>query len=149
MVAHLLELVQVVARDDQRGAALAAHDDLAHLVGHARVETGGGLVEQDDVGVAEERLCERDAFGHAVRQRRATRVVPGLALDLGEDLVDGALDLIAGQVLQLGHAGQELAHGFERRQHGVLREDADLAAQRVDVAGLVVEHADAAFAGAA
>ena len=69
-VAELLGLVHVVRRQDERHAALlqpveAVPDDVAGL----RVEAGGRLVEQQQLGLVDERAGDREPALHAARQR--------------------------------------------------------------------------------
>ena len=76
--AQLLELGQDVAADDDRlaeGAQLA--EQLPQLDAGARVEAGRGLVEQQHLGVVDERVGEAEPLLHAARQ----------ALDVGVALV--------------------------------------------------------------
>ena len=76
--AQLLELGEDVAADED-GLAERAElaEQLAQLDPGARVEAGGGLVEQQHLGVVDERVGEAQALLHAARQ----------ALDVGVALV--------------------------------------------------------------
>ena len=68
-IAQPLDVVEQVAREEERHAALAGllADELAHLV-HARgVEAVHRLVEDDQVGAADQRLREAEPLLHAER----------------------------------------------------------------------------------
>ena len=77
-VARLLDLREQVARDEDGDAALGgevAHE-LADLADAGRVEAVGGLVEDQDVRVAEQRLRDAEALAHAERVGRDLVVQP-------------------------------------------------------------------------
>ena len=76
--AQLLELGQDVAADDDRLAQRAQlAEELAQLDPGARIEPGGRLVEQQHLGVVDERVGEAQPLLHAARE----------ALDVGVALV--------------------------------------------------------------
>ncbi len=93
---------------------------------HLDVEVVGGLVEEQQVGLADERLRERDPAAPAARERAERRV--GRKLEPREDLVDPLAHTPAAAhfelVLQRIHA-RELRGVFARRvRHAVeLREE--------------------------
>ena len=69
-VADALDDVHLV-RDDQDGEAAAAadlHDQVEDLVGRLRIEGGGGLVEQQHVGVGGQGAGDADPLPHAAGQ---------------------------------------------------------------------------------
>ena len=66
--ADVLNLREVVARDDDGALTALARDDLADLLGVERVEPRGGLVEEDDLRVPDEGLRDACALRHAVRE---------------------------------------------------------------------------------
>ena len=55
-------------RDRDGGCAEAAHlfeDEVVDRIGGDRVEAGGGLIEEDQVRLGDDRAGERDALLHA------------------------------------------------------------------------------------
>ena len=68
-IAELLGLVHVVGRDDERDAfALEPVQPIPQEVASLGVEAGRRLVEQDDVGLVDERAGDREPPAHAARQ---------------------------------------------------------------------------------
>ena len=70
VVGELIGLFEVLRREDDRGAV--AHEVAEHLpevVAAARVETGGGLVEEQHARVGDEARREVEAAAHAARER--------------------------------------------------------------------------------
>ena len=69
VVAHALDLAEQVAGHDDGDAELRAGalDELEHLVPAGRVKAVGGLVEQEQAWVLDERLGQLDALLHARR----------------------------------------------------------------------------------
>src|SRR3954467_1146017 len=79
-VGDLEDVGEVVGDDDDRVAVLAqALDQREHLGRLPHAERRGGLVEHDDLGVAEQRARDRDLLALATRHRA----------DLGPDVGDG------------------------------------------------------------
>ena len=133
-----------MARDDERAAALARLDELPDLVGDARIEARGRLVEEHDLGIAEERLRELHALRHAVREAPAPQVPPVVTVDLGEHLARLLLDAVGRDVLQPRHVDEETRRPCRRREERVLREDAEARAELVDLRRRVAEHLELA-----
>ena len=76
-VADPLDLVELVRGEEHGGAALALlGDDGQELLLHQRIEPGGGLVEDQQLGLVEERLDQADLLAVAARQlaQRARQV---------------------------------------------------------------------------
>ena len=73
-------------RADEDGLVLRGqqHEQLAQLDARARVEAGRGLVEDEHVGVVNERAAQRDALLHALGERLEVLVQNGR--DAGEFL---------------------------------------------------------------
>src|SRR5690348_2244131 len=71
-VGDLARARHVMGDGDGGGAkvAHALHDQLVDDVGHDRVEPGGGLVEDDDLGLRRDGARQADALLHAARQLR-------------------------------------------------------------------------------
>ena len=89
-----------VVADDQHGA-LVGGDEAAEPLDALEVEVVGGLVEQQQVGSAQEQLGERDAHLPAARELGAGAVeVLGREAEAREDLARVALQLVASQVLE-------------------------------------------------
>jgi hypothetical protein len=82
-VAQLLGLVHVVRRQDQRDAALLEPEQPVpdHVPG-LRVQPGGGLVEDQDLRLVDERAGDRQAALQAAGQR--VDLVPGPVRELDE-----------------------------------------------------------------
>ena len=69
-VAQLLRLVHVVRREDERHALLLeAVETVPEQVSRLRVEAGGRLVEQQQVGLVDEPAGDDQAPLHAPRER--------------------------------------------------------------------------------
>ena len=82
-VAQLLGLVHIVRRQDQRDAALLEPEQpVPHHVPGLRVQPGGGLVEDQDLGLVDERAGDRQAALQAAGQR--VDLVPGPVRELDE-----------------------------------------------------------------
>ena len=78
MVADLLHVVEQVGGHQHGDAERPeAGDERQHLLAPERVEAGRRLVEQDQLGIADERLGELGALAHAGREA-ADRAEPGL-----------------------------------------------------------------------
>ena len=68
-VADILHVRQQVTRQDDRLAALGERENqILDFAAADRVEPGGRLVEDDQVGVVDERLRQADAALHALRE---------------------------------------------------------------------------------
>src|SRR5690606_4046015 len=74
----LAHLGEDVAREEQRPLAAEALDEIADLGDLPRVEPRGRLVEDEHLGIAEERLREPDALAKALAQL-ADEAPPDLA----------------------------------------------------------------------
>ena len=57
---------QVAAHHDRLALVLELQDQVLHLAGADRVEAAGRLVEQDQLGIVDQRLGQADAAGHAL-----------------------------------------------------------------------------------
>ncbi len=141
-VAQLLGLVHVVRGEDEGDAALleaeqAVPDDVPGL----RVETGGGLVEDQDVRVVDEAPGDREAALHAAGQR-VDLVVGALGeLNEVEQLVGALVDQLARQPEVAAVDEQVLAHRQLVVQGVFLRDDAEPGPDRGPVAdGVTAEN---------
>ncbi len=117
-VAGLEQAVEVVRHhvDGQTQRVAQGHDELVEIGGADRVEAGGRLVEEDDVGVERQGSGQRRALDHAAR--KLGRI---LLRRVGRETDE--VDLEAGQfVHQLGRDVEILAHRnldvLEHRERG-------------------------------
>ena len=86
-VAQALRLLEPVRRQEDRRAALAeVVDETVDVPSGDRVETGGRLVEEEQLRGAEERAGQGDPLAEALRQRPARVVGPIGQVDGGERL---------------------------------------------------------------
>ena len=137
-VGELLGLVEVVRRE-QDGLAERAEraDHLPRRAARLRVEAGRRLVEEDEVGIADERDAEVEPPLLAARERLDARVRLLLEPDERDHLVD-----VARRAVVAGEDRVRLAHRQVRPQLRLLEDDADpLAEVRSRPLGIVAEHA--------
>ncbi len=126
-----------------------AADDVPQAAAAARVQSGGGLVEEEQARVADQAHRQVEAAAHAPGVgggRFAGGVGQGEPLQqVGGAPAPGA----AAQPVQVGHQAQVLLAGEQAVDRGVLAGDADLRAHRVGLADRVVaEDAHPAAVGA-
>lgn len=147
-VGEFVGLLQVLGgEEDGDAVGDEGADDLPHGVAGAGVEAGGGLVEEDDAGVADQGHGDVQAPFHAAGVGGG-----GLAGGLGEvealqQFGGDPPALGAGEVVQVRHeehvllAGDQAVHGGElagdpdRAAHG-LRSGGEIVAADADVAGV-------------
>ncbi len=97
-VAELLGLVHVVRRDDERDAlALEAVEPVPQHVPGLRVQAGRGLVEEEDLGVVDERPRDGEPALHPARERLDAVVAALGELGEVEELVGAGAHLAAGE----------------------------------------------------
>ena len=102
-VAHGHGLGLVVGDVDHRNAVLLLNvlDLKAHALAQLCVQIGQGLVQKEQVGMAQEELGQRDAHLPAARELGARALKVGdLKAQAGQDLARVALELVAAQVLK-------------------------------------------------
>ena len=112
-VAHGLDLGQEVARE-QDGQAAVVHERAQEVedLDHAeRVDRGGRLVEDEDVGRLHERVRDAEALLHAARVRLDAVVGAVGQADLFEDLVHRRLAFLALEAVEASRVAQVLAAG--------------------------------------
>src|SRR5271165_3634143 len=136
-IGQRLGLVEVVGREDDRLAEIAQRADRPpRRPPRLGVEAGGGLVEEDQVGVADEREPEVEPPQLTARELAAAHV--GLVLEpgQGEHLLDRT-----GMGVEAGPVAERLAGSDVAVDPPRLQDDADLPAQ-LDRApgGIVSEH---------
>ena len=128
---------RVVAGDHARAARRRADQRLDQL-GGVRVEVGGRLVEQQQLGVVQDRAGDRGALDHPARVG-VDRVVGAAAQ---ADGVQQLLDARVRRAVQAGVEAQVLARGEVAVEQRRVAEEADPAADRPALVGqLVAEHA--------
>ncbi len=120
-VGQVLGLVHVVGGQEDRLAELAEPgDDLPGGPAGRRIETGGRLVQEDDLGVADQGQGDIEAPALAAGQLRGERVRLLGQADQGDGVVD-----VARRPVVAGIQLQALAHGQAGLGLGLLQHDAD------------------------
>src|SRR5437764_1133657 len=140
-VGELLRLVEVVGGQQDRLAPLAqlAHR-LPRVAPRLRVEAGRGLVEEDQLGIADERQREVEPPQLPARELAAAHV--GLTREAGER--EHLLD-VARTGVEARPVAQRLARGDVSVDAARLQHDADALAQGAAAPrGVFAEHADLA-----
>ena len=142
-VAELLGLVHVVGREHERDAVLLQPvEPLPEHVARLRVEPGRRLVEQQHLGLVDERTRDREAALHAARERIDPRVAPVAQLHELEQLRGPPADLRARQVEVAAVDHEVVPHGELGVEVVLLRHDTEAAADpRTVVGGIETEHA--------
>ena len=108
-VGQLVRLVEVLGgeQDGDAGRGELA-DDLPHGEAAARVQAGGGLVEEDHPGLADEGHRQVEPSSHPARVGRQ-RLVRGVGeVELLQQLGDPPLPSLAAEVAKVGHQPQVL-----------------------------------------
>ena len=136
-VAKLGDDAEMVRDEEHRaaGVALQLLQEVDHLHFKRRVESGGGLVGDQEVGLGEERHGDADALPHAAGE--LVRVLRQPPLGVGDahflQKLDGAPALGArarpGAVLDFGHLRADGHHRIERR-HRILKNGGDAVAEK-------------------
>ena len=89
-----------VVTDDEHGAVVV-RDKAAQPLDAFEVQVVGGLVQQQQVGMAQEELCQRNTHLPAARELGTRALKVGdLKAQTGQDLAGVALELVAAQVLK-------------------------------------------------
>ena len=121
VVTHLLHVVEQMRRHQHRDAERSEPgDEREHVVAAGRVETAGRLVEEHELGIADDRLRELRALAHARREltdRAETSFVEADEVeDVGRALARGARR----QPAQLAERRDDVGRGLVERQAVVL-----------------------------
>ncbi len=128
MVAELLGLFEDVGREENRLAArLEIADQVLEQRLRDRIEARERLVEDQDVGVVEDRADELDLLLHALRQRLDLRLGPLSELDAFEPLADQLLGAPTLDSVQLGEEQQMVGDGHLAVEAAFFRQVADSA----------------------
>ena len=89
-----------VVADDEDGAVVVG-DKAAQPLDALKVQVVGGLVQKQQVGVAQEELCQRDAHLPATGELGARALKVGdLKAQAGQDLAGVALEFVAAQMFK-------------------------------------------------
>ncbi len=130
-----------MGRQQDRLAELAQRaDERPGVAARRRVEAGRRLVEEDELGVADERDAEVEPPLLPARERLHLRV----ALLGQADEVDHLVDVARVPVVA-GEDPVHLAHGQDGPELGLLQDDADPLPERpLAAAGVEAEHGDLA-----
>ncbi len=124
-VAGGLHLLQDVGGEDDRLLLAQALDELADLDDLVGVQPGGGLVQDEDLGVVDDGLGQAGALPEALGQGVDAAVHHRLQAALPDDLADALGLLAARQAPGVGDEVQVLHHVQVRVQRGVLGQVAD------------------------
>ena len=97
-------LLHVLRRQQNRGAAAdEVRDRLPHSVAAARVEPGRRLVEEQDLGLRDERSREVEATAHPARVRLGGPVGSLVEFELHQQLAGSLLRPLLAEVVQTTH----------------------------------------------
>ena len=108
-------------------------DQRADVAAAERIEPRHRLVEEDHLGIVEERLRDADALDHALRELPQLKAALGADTDAVEQRADALAAVGAGIAEQLPEVVEQLLGGEVVVEVGVLRKVADAPARR-DVA---------------
>src|SRR5438309_479888 len=116
---------QIVRDDDLRRAAIGADaaDEFADLLRQDRVEVGGRLVVEDQLGVDRQRPGDRHALAHPARELARQLRLRALELHVGEDAVNDRLDLVRAVAPVLPQPQAHVLGDGERGEQGRVLED--------------------------
>jgi hypothetical protein len=139
----VLRLVHVVGgEEDGLAERLQPLDHLPGLAARGRVEAGGRLVEEDQVGVADDADGDVDAPLLAAGERADAGVALGAEAGQLDRLLDRSRRRVEG-----GEEGDRLAHRQQRVELALLQDEADaLAPGAGRLRGVGAEHRDLAAA---
>src|SRR5690606_3110988 len=113
-------------RTDQHGGlAPLAGDELSYLHDELRIQAAGGLVEQHQLRLSEQRLGYAEAPAHAMRQLTEARAGPVFQLYFFETGLRLALRSSGVEALELGVIAQTVDDGDVQARDGILRHQAD------------------------
>ncbi len=140
-VCELLRLVEIVGRQENRLPERSERpDQIPRCSSCGRIKTGRRLIEEEEIGIADERDAEVETAFLPTRERLHARVPLLLEAYELNHLVD-----VSGVLVVSGEKAVHLAHGQVRRELGLLEHDADpLAKSPRSCGGIVAEHRDLA-----
>ena len=139
LVGQCVGLVEVLS-GEQHGRALGDEvaDDVPHVLALGRVQTGGGLVEEDDGRPADQARGQIEPAAHAARVRLGHLAGGVGQVEPGQQLPGADLRLPAAQIQQLADHHQVLGAGEVFVDRGVLAGQADGVANLLRLADDVV-----------
>src|SRR5581483_9285489 len=128
---------QAVRDDQRRPVARRSAQPRADLGLRRRVDRRGRVVEDEDARIDRERSRDRDALALAARQGDPALADHGVVA-LGQSLDElvclrGARGRLDGGVVEVAASERDVLPDGRREEEGVLRDDADLAAERVQL----------------
>jgi hypothetical protein len=137
---ELVSLLQVLRGEEDGDAVIGDQgaDDLPHGAAAARVESGGGLVEEDDARVSHQRHGEVQLAPHAAGEGDDGLGGRLAQLEAAQQLGGPPAALSARQVVQVRHEDEVLLGGEQVVHRRELAGDADRGAHALAVAGQVV-----------
>ena len=125
-ITQVVELSQDVRRDDHGGPLLSHLLQDAPQVGTpAGVESVGGLVQDQKVGLVQQAAPDEQPLPHALGQRAAGRGRLGLQPERGQDVIDGRLHLRATQLEAAREELKVLARGHVLVQRVAVAQESD------------------------
>ena len=146
VVADAFDLAEQVAVEKDRDAALLEPlDQRAHVAPADRVEVGGGLVEDQELRPAEDRLRDAKPLLHALGELADLPALDFQPREL-ERLRDAALALRVVQAEQAREVVEHLGRAQELGEVGILRRKAQLRPGG-GIAGVGPEEGDASAVG--
>ncbi|CAM5409959.1 hypothetical protein SGLAM104S_08989 [Streptomyces glaucescens] len=113
-------------------------DDLPHVVAGAGVEAGGGFVEEDDAGGADEGHGDVEAALHAAGVGGGGLLGGGGEVEAFQQFGGDPAAFALGEVVQVGHEEHVLLAGDQAVDGGELSGDTDRGAYGLGVGGEVV-----------
>jgi hypothetical protein len=127
-VGELVGFLEVLRGEEDRHAELVVEPP--HLLPHAGaadgIESGGGLVEEQDVGVVHERGGEVEPPAHATRVGADATVERVAEVDQCAQVDQALLDLAAAEAVELALEPQQLEPGLLGVERDVLERHADV-----------------------
>src|SRR3989475_13326698 len=146
IVADFLDLAEKVGAYEHRAAfSLERLDPIADLGHAARIQSRGGLVEDQEFGLIEKRLRDREALLHSLRKLLDSVVRPVRQLDFLEDRLAAAFNLVLRHAAKASHVRERL----ERRQVTVELRRLNHGADAGESPGRLLTDIDAEQGGAA
>ena len=130
VVGQFIGLLEILRREEHRRSALGQLADRApHLVAGFWVEPGGGLVQEDDRGTADQAHGDVEAAAHAAGERRHSAIGRFLQPEPPQQVCRGLGGV--GNVAQVADQQQVLAAGQPIVDGGELPRQTDLVAHLV------------------
>src|SRR5690606_19309611 len=116
---------QVAGKQNGLAAAAELEDEILDLARADGIETGGGLIKDEQFGIVDERLGDADAAGHALGVLAHGAELDGGEADHVEQFIDAALALALREFEELAVIVQRLAGVEEGVEVGLFGQVAD------------------------